>query len=244
MLQQVVHVVRHCAALLALLVGGLLPAQAAIYAGAWDPAFGDAFPDLGWRGEARFYLPDACLAEDGWVLNTDACSAEQMSLLGAEVIFYSLSDPTNPALQETLLFDVASSAVVAMELEDGMLTAVLGSFVYSRPSTLPLAGAPDTDFVLFFEERLARLSYLLFPPGVPPIWGVSDSNPPDGAPFITFRRVPEPGTGLALVGILALVALRRPRIARHRTTASSLRLSALRTAVSTSQPAPSLLQSS
>jgi len=225
MLQQIVRVVRRCAAAFALLAGALSPAQAAIYAGAWDPSFGDAFPDLGWRGEARFYVPDACLAQDGWVLNSDACSAGQMSLLGAEVVFYSLSDPTNPALQETLLFDVASDAVVSMELDGGMLTAVLGSFVYSRPSTLPLAGAPDTDFVLFFEEHLARMSYVIFPPGIPPTSGVSDADPPDGAPFLTFRRVPEPGTGLALVGILALIAL-RSRIVRQRATASSARLSA------------------
>lgn len=224
MLQRILRVVRQRVAVAAALAACALPAQSAVYTGAWDPSFGDAFPDLGWRGEATFFVPDACLAVDGWVLNTDGCSASQMRLLGAEVGFYSLSDPTNPALQETLLFDVPSSAVLAMELDGGMLAGVIGSFVYSRPSTLPLAGGPDTDFVLFFEETIARLSYFKFPPGIPPTEGFSDPNPPDGAPFITFRRVPEPASWLVLVGIGALLWLRRfaPRALRQRTATASL----------------------
>lgn len=192
-------------AIAALMLAGT--AQAAVYTGAWDPAFGDDFPDLGWRGEASFYIPDACLALDGLVFNFNSCSGNQMQILEAEVEFYKLSDPTNPAFQETLSFDVPSFGVLAMILDDGMLTGVLGSFLYSVSSTLPLAGGPYTDFVLFFENDLARLAYHSDPPKGKDRWGFSDPNPPDGAPLLTFRPVPEPGAWVVLVGLLALVAL-------------------------------------
>lgn len=209
MLQRVLRVVKRRTAALAVLAGCALPAHAVLYTGSWDPSFGSAFPDLGWRGEATFFVPDACLSLDGWVQNTDSCSASQMQLVSAEVGFYSLSDPDNPALQETLLFDLPSSAVVAMQLDDGLLTAVIGSFVYSRTSTLPLSGGPFADFVLFFEEDIARMSYFKYMPGTEPTTGFSDPNPPDGAPFITFRRVPEPGSALILVALWALLLQRR-----------------------------------
>ena len=45
------------------------PCNAVIVIGKWDPSFGPAFPDLGWRGEATFFVPDACLAKSGWVFN-------------------------------------------------------------------------------------------------------------------------------------------------------------------------------
>lgn len=192
-----------------------VPAQAAIYVGDWDPAFGSDFPDLGWRGEATFLVPDACLATDGWVLNGNACSGFGMQLLSAEVEFYRLSDPSNPAFHETLQFDVASSAVLAMELDDGLLTGVLGSFLYSRPSTLPLAGGPYTDFVLFFEGDLARLFYVSTPPDGHPTAGFSERHPPDGSPFITFRTVPEPGViGMFAAALLGLALLRGARRVR------------------------------
>lgn len=196
---------------------GAAPAHAVIYVGDWDPSFGAAFPDLGWRGEATFFVPDACLANDGWVLNSDSCSASGMRILGAEVEFYRLSDPTNPAFQETLLFDVPSSAVVSMQLDDGMLTGVLGTFLYSRASTLPIAGSPFADFVLFFEADLARMSYVLAIPGGEIQEGISDRHPPDGSPFITFRVVPEPGgLGLLLAALLGAVLWRAAGLRRTR----------------------------
>jgi hypothetical protein len=137
-----------------------------------------------------------------------------MKILSAEVEFYRLSDPTNPAFQETLSFDVPSSAVLSMHLDNGMLTGVYGSFLYSRPSTLPIAGGPYTDFVLFFEDNLARMGFVSEPPEGPAASGFSDKNPSDGSPFITFRVVPEPSTWtLVLLGAGALFLLRRSRVA-------------------------------
>jgi hypothetical protein len=190
----------------------LAPAHAISIIGKWDPSFGAGFPDLGWRGEAIFFLPDDCLAESGWVLNTASCSDSGMKVLSAEVEFYKVSDPTNAAFQETLLFDVPSSAVDRMRIGSGQLTGVDGSFLYSRSSTLVLAGYPYTSFVLFFEGDLAWMSYTSDTPnGV--VTGFSDPNPADGRPVITFSVIPEPGSVplvLAALLIIGLLSRRRP----------------------------------
>lgn len=180
------------------------PSQAVVWVGAWDPAFGSAFPELGWRGEATFFVPDACIAESGWVFNFESCSGGTMKVLSAEVEFYKLTDPTNPLFQETLSFDDPTSLVLAMRIENGMLAGLFATFDYFVPSTLAIAGGPYTEFVLLFEDDLARMAFISDPPDGPKTKGISDRTTPDGSPFITFRVVPEPGS-LALI-VLAMLA--------------------------------------
>jgi hypothetical protein len=173
------------------------PAQAAVFQGDWDPPFGPAFPDLGWRGEAKFFIPDACVGLSGWVLNAGSCSG--MQILEAEVEFYDLNDP-NEATLETLFFDIPSDVVVSVKLDDGDLLGVLGGFDYFKQSALPLAGGPYTEFLLFFLGEVPVLKFVSDPPGPHnKKWGFSDFTSED-RPVITFRVVPEPGA-LALLGL-------------------------------------------
>ena len=51
-------------------LGGTGSAQAAIYTGNWDPAFGSFFPDLGWKATATFDVP----GRDAWPSATRATS--------------------------------------------------------------------------------------------------------------------------------------------------------------------------
>jgi hypothetical protein len=181
------------------------PSQAIVWVGAWDPAFGSAFPELGWRGEAKFFLPDACLDESGWVFNFESCSGGEMKVLSAEVEFYKLNDPTNSVFQETLSFDDPTSLVAAMRIEDGLLTGLYATFDYFVPSTLAIAGGGYTEFVLLFQDDIARMGFISDPPDGPKIKGISDKSPEGGPPFITFRVVPEPGSlALALLALLTI----------------------------------------
>lgn len=53
-------------------------AQAAVYVGTWDPAFGADFPDLGWRGSAMVYVPSTCLPAGTVVINNTVCLGQAL----------------------------------------------------------------------------------------------------------------------------------------------------------------------
>ena len=163
--------------------------------GKWDPIFGPDFPDLGWKGEARFFVPNACLSHSGLVFNAESCSNSSMSLLSARVDFYKVSDPTNATFQESIFFNTPSPFVTWVHIDDGMLSGVHGSFDYLVAATLPLAGGPDTNFFLSFEDTIARLGF------------VSESHAgfSEARRVITFQLVPEPGSVTLLA--LALAAM-------------------------------------
>jgi hypothetical protein len=201
-------------------------AHAVQFIGEWDPAFGSPFTDLGWRGEATFEIPAACLSLNGNVWNNDPCSANGMKILSAEVEFYDLDTPSITA--ETLFFDIPSTDVLSMTVSGGALTGVNGGFPYWRTSTLNIAG--KSDFLLFFvdlpsKDPYAQLAFkdprcfsftvcLFF--GAAGFSDVQAGSSGGGNTFMTFRAVPEPGS-LALMlpalGLLALVRRRKSAVA-------------------------------
>lgn len=201
-------------------------AQAAQFLGEWDPAFGSPFPNLGWRGEATFEIPDACLSLSGNVWNTDSCSSNGMRIVSAEVEFYDLANPS--VTQETLVFDIPSTDVLSMTVSGGVLAGVNGGFPYWVESNLTIAG--KSDFLLFFVDwpfmdPYAQLKYkdprcdsfvvcLIF--GKAGFSDVQAGGSGGGNTFMTFRAVPEPGS-LALMlpalGLLAFVRRRKSAVA-------------------------------
>ena len=212
-----------CALALSLAVPG--SAQAVFYAGAWDPAFGPAFPGLGWRGEATFFVPDACLSIEGTVTAFDPCTTGPgggLKIVNAEMEFYNLAAPATTL--ETLYFSTPSTLVFSVNLSGGELTGVVGAFGYILPTSLSLAGAPTTSFGLGFVGELAlscyydrseepRTSSIGIPGGS---IGCSDLKASDGsAPFLKFSRVstvPEPSVLLLLAGaVLGLAGAARRR---------------------------------
>ncbi len=194
-------------------------AQAAVYTGMWDPAYGAPFNSLGWRGTASFFIPDACLSGSGWIENVSACSGGGMRVIDAQVNFYNLA---NPGLTvETLTFDPGVT-VYKMFVGEGTLAAVSTDFLGPAHATSSIAGGGANYFDLKFLEALTgnvNLYHTLGSTdpicaftGTPAGCGVSSTSP-----TITLRLVPsipEPQTYalmLAGLGVVGFLARRRRR---------------------------------
>lgn len=73
------------------------PAQAAVVVGTFDPPFGAAIPNLGFRGTVTLDIPDACFAlSPGLVMNSNPCSGGAMLILSSTVEFYNVLEPSTP----------------------------------------------------------------------------------------------------------------------------------------------------
>jgi hypothetical protein len=190
-------------------------ANAAIYAGTWDPDFGGAFSGLGWKGEATFFIPDSCLALSGLISNSNSCSGGGMQVLDAEVTFYDYANPST--VYETLTFTPLANTVLGMYVDAGthQLSGVNTNFLGPVES---LAGpAAGNYFDLVFQQSKVALYYT---PDTTYNPGTCASGPLalDGCgvslniPTMTITPVPEPGTYallLAGLGVMGFVARRR-----------------------------------
>lgn len=191
------------------------PAQAAVYSGNWDPAYGSIFPSLGWKASALLNVPDACLAIGNGNNIPISGSCAGFSVLSAEVDLYDIASPST-VLQS---FGLQTNVIVnGIDIADGRLAGIdTGFFHYFVPS-LEIAGSGDYSFsLLLYGGNLAQLTY---------------EDPPTTSPgcaFLTvegarcglsanvahgvFAPVPEPESyALLLAGLGALgVAARRRR---------------------------------
>ena len=210
------------AVFVAAMLGGTQSARAAVYRGSWDPAYGTAFPDLGWKGTATFFIPDACLVGTGAVANLDPCSSGGMKLLSANVYLYDAThDLLGLNILETLTFLPPNPYINSVYVTNNVLTWVNSRLSDPVVASASIAGGGAYAFDLQFLPSTTN-SVRLFhePKGMDPtcafdIPGVTYPDPRCGyndqsaanQPTMTLTLVPEPATvalvfaGLGAVGL-------------------------------------------
>jgi hypothetical protein len=189
-------------------------AQAVVYTGHWDPAYGPSFPSLGWEGDASFFIPNACLAGSGWIANTDPCAAGAMKVLSADVDFYNAADPSRAAV-ETLTFD-PNVLVYKMFVAGHQLQAVSTDFLGPVQGFASIAGGGADYFDLKFLELETENVQLFQTVGhTDPICAFTGT--PAGCGFSATRPtlvlipVPEPNIAALMLGGLAFGWMARRR---------------------------------
>jgi hypothetical protein len=197
-------------------LGSIGSAQAAIYTGSWDPAYGGIFPSLGWQASGLFDLPDACAAIGTGSNIPISGSCAGFDVLSAKVDFYDVSAPSTILESFSLNPNVI---VTGIDLTAGKLTGIdTGFFDYFVP-TLSIAGGGTYSFsLILFGGDKAQLIYA-DPTTRSPL---CDQFPSEGdqcghsvsSATGVFAPVPEPETYalmLAGLGALGFAARRRRR---------------------------------
>lgn len=204
--------VRRWALWLGLGLAAALPAQAAVYTGIWDPAYGAPFTNLGWRGDSTYFVPDGCeLAGTGLVDNAAACDGQAI-VTQARVEFYDINDSQTSTLA-TLIFDPQSMVIGQLSYIGGVLSALeTSSSAFTTPvgSLLDFGVEPGTMFSLRFTLADGpRLDWLSCPDNQDCSRGTNDAT--NFPARFTIQQVPEPGS-LALAALaLGVAGLARRR---------------------------------
>ena len=196
------------AGLLVGLVVSLAPmrdADAAMFVGTFDPAFGPAFPSLGFRGTATFNVPETCLAQDGF------CSDAGISMVSAAVTLYDLNNTDNSV---QLGFDPASLDNVFIQGGTlfGVNSAILGpqqtfsdGFFYTGSIFLQFALTSGDGF-------LGMPSAFIYACDPANNQCTADEAIQSNPARLSF--VPEPGSAALLLVALGAAAMARRRRAR------------------------------
>ncbi len=138
---------------------GVGSAQAAVYNGSWDPAYGGIFPELGWKASATFNVPTSCLTQPNGTYD-DAGNCAGFSVLSASVAFYNIAD-TSTILQSFVLgttVDISGLVIDGGQLV-GINTGYFSPVVPSGDWAL-IAGNGTYAFSLYlYGGTLAQLVY-------------------------------------------------------------------------------------
>jgi hypothetical protein len=201
-------------------------ARAAVFVGSFDPAFGPLIPNLGFRGQGTFFIPDACLSLTGFVTFAD-CPG--MSITSGFIDFYDTRSTPPPPTLVSQSYVPPPQDLIEILLSGGNLLGVetdaIGPKFVDVPDTFVegrsiFAGNTWLEFQdghLFDGQGNPAGAYLLACPGDG--CGVSNANRSNTA-ITTFTRVPEPGSIGLVVTALAIVAFVRRR--RHQGANASL----------------------
>ena len=186
-------------------------AHAIIFVGNWDPSFGSAFPNLGFRGQSTFDVSTGCLTSPGiHVDNNDNCI---ITLLTATVDLYNPNQAGTPTLQ-TLIYappPVFPDPITAVFV-NAALTATGVSMNIIGPQTANVIGYSGPLWLQFILNTDLGTSdafiYTGFCEGdfCQPNTGLP-SNP--GAIRVSALQVPEPGSLALLFGALGVAWLTR-----------------------------------
>ncbi len=138
----------------AALFGAAGAAQAAVYTGSWDPAFGAPVTDLGWSATATFQVDDSCLAQaTGNYFATGACSGFEVTAF--DVTFYSLGDPAGTATTFSILSSVPATFVTGIQIVDNQLTGLRSNyttgFLAPAGAAFAAAGSGAYAYYMFFD---------------------------------------------------------------------------------------------
>ena len=180
-------------------------ADAAVFVGTFDPAFGLAFPRLGFNGSATFQIADSCLSVNGF------CTDTPIDLTSATVTLY---DSLNPASNDVLNF--GGAALNDVYIQAGILIGVNSPIVGPQFAVVNDGIVYQGNVYLQFE----LLSFGGEGVGTPHafIFACSASNSQcsandairSNAATVTFTRVAEPATiGLVLTALAGLAWRRR-----------------------------------
>ena len=232
------------AALLLGLAAVLAPvhqAGAAIFIGTFDPSFGGNLADLGFRGQATFDIPDACLGQTGFLVsNSDPCSNGAMFMTAATVELYRFSNPLAPTLDTATFAPPPVSLIDALFGIDpvtgqptllGVNTPVVGprlvnvfdgSTIYAgnlwlefqQPAPLIILNTDSVSAFASVPASAAAGAYLFAcDPGIPlqDLTLSSCRQIQSNVATVRFTRVPEPATAGLVLLAIAGIAVVRRR---------------------------------
>lgn len=123
----------------------LVPAQAGIIVGTYDPAFGHGFTGLGWMGEVRIDMPDDCLALSAASLDNAQCQSAHM--VSGYVKLYDLTDKNKYELLDFM------SPTLRLHLDDLIITDGTLAGIFTSLQHYDSAGG---DWGGTFSENWAR----------------------------------------------------------------------------------------